>query len=220
VEKRHAELEALYSKINPHFLSNSLNTIRMRSLSRKETETAEALKTLSRLFDFLTTWEEEMIPVEREVEFIENYLALQRYRFGGLYEYAIKTEPNVLNLLIPRMIVQPLVENASIHGIENRKKRGKISVSFKEADERLHITVTDNGRGMAETFLKSQIEKIKKHSMSGESIGLQNVYNRLTLLYGENADFRIESELKKGTRVFLSIPRKRRQEKDEKSDSS
>jgi len=219
VEKRHAELEALYSKINPHFLANSLNTIRMKSLKRNETETADVLKSLSHLFDFLTTWKDEMIPVEKEVVFIKNYLALQQYRFGESYQYTVETEPGVLHLLIPRMIVQPLVENASIHGIETRTKRGKITVLFSKKDNKLHITIADNGKGMDESFLKNQINKIKNHTMSGGSIGLQNVYNRLVLIYGNDADFRIESEIRTGTQVFLTIPCERRQEKDEKSDS-
>ncbi len=206
VEKRHAELEALYSKINPHFLSNSLNTIRMKSLSRNENETSGALKSLSRLFDYLTSWKDEMITVGQELEFIQDYLSLQRYRFGDAYEYSVQADDEVKDLLLPRMIVQPIVENASIHGIEKRKRRGKISVRFKKEGSRLLICVHDNGQGMPEAELTKQRKRLKNRSLSGESIGLQNIYNRLSLMYGDEMRFSIESVENEGTEVILAFP--------------
>ena len=182
VEKRHAELEALISKIDPHFLSNSLNTIRMKSLSRKETETADALKALGRLFDSMTSWQDETIPVRQEVEFISGYLALQRYRF-----------------------VQPIVENASRHGIEQKKSRGKITVTFQKLGSRLAITVRDNGRGMDVETLARQKARLGHRSTNGESIGLQNVYNRLLLHFAEDAEFDLESEEGCGTTVRVAF---------------
>jgi two-component system sensor histidine kinase YesM len=206
VEKRHAELEALYSKINPHFLSNSLNTIRMKSLSRNEDETSGALKSLSRLFDYLTSWQDEMITVRQELEFIRDYLALQRYRFGNAYEFTVHADTDVIDLLLPRMIVQPVVENASIHGIEKRKKRGKISVRFTKVLNRLEISVHDNGKGMSPELLAEQRHRLSKRRLSGESIGLQNIYNRLVLMFGEEMRMTIESVEDEGTEVILSFP--------------
>ncbi|MFP4442666.1 MAG: sensor histidine kinase [Spirochaetia bacterium] len=206
VEKRHAELEALYSKINPHFLSNSLNTIRMKSLSRNETETSGALKSLSRLFDYLTSWKDEMITISQELDFIRDYLDLQRYRFGDSYEYTVEADEEVMNLPLPRMIVQPIVENASIHGIEQRKTRGNISVRFKKVSRRLVISVHDNGKGMSQEKLAEQRRRLLRRNLSGESIGLQNIYNRLYLMYGEEMWMSIESVEEEGTEVILSFP--------------
>jgi two-component system sensor histidine kinase YesM len=216
VEKRHAELEALFSKINPHFLSNSLNTIRMRSLSRNEDETSGALKSLSRLFDYLTSWKDEMITVGQELEFIRDYLALQRYRFGDAYEYTVRADEDVMDLPLPRMIVQPIVENASIHGIEKRKTRGKISVCFKKSDNHLLIAVHDNGKGMPEEVLAEQRQRLFSRNLSGESIGLQNIYNRLFLMYGEEMRMSIESVENEGTEVILAFPYSPEMKEDER----
>lgn len=206
VEKRHAELEALISKIDPHFLSNSLNTIRMKSLSRKEVETADALKALGRLFDYMTAWQDETILVRQEVEFISGYLALQRYRFGSDYQFEVDVDPAALDLPLPRMLVQPLVENASEHGVEQKKTRGKIQVSIRKRDDRLEITVTDDGRGMDSKTLALQRSRLGERSRNGESIGMQNVYNRLLLIFGEDAEFDVSSRENEGTRVRLSFP--------------
>lgn len=206
VEKRHAELEALFSKINPHFLSNSLNTIRMKSLSKGEGETADALKALSRLFDHLTAWQDETISVGEELAFISDFLALQRYRFGDGYVYDVRASEDVLALRLPRMLVQPIVENASVHGIEARRRRGRIDVSFTRSAGRLQIAVQDDGIGMDRDVLESQQRRLRGATLTGESIGLQNVYNRLVLAYGEKADLTIESAKGVGTRVTLVLP--------------
>lgn len=206
VEKRHAELEALYSKINPHFLSNSLNTIRMKALGRDERETADALKCLSRLFHYLTTWKDETISVKDETEFIRDYLALQRYRFGERYRFSVAADDDVLDQPIPRMIVQPLVENASIHGIEKEKNRGRITVDFLHRNKKLVIIVSDNGRGMSAHEVACQRERLGRRDLSGNSIGLQNVCNRISLMYGESAELSIESSEGEGTTVTLTIP--------------
>lgn len=205
VEKRHAELEALISKIAPHFLSNSLNTIRMKSLGRREVETANALKALGRLFDYMTAWQDETILVRQELEFISGFLELQRYRFGKDYEFDIETDPATLDLPIPRMLVQPIVENASEHGIERQKKRGRISVVFAKRDDRLEIVVSDNGRGMDRETLDVQRARLGERGKNGESIGLQNVYNRLALIFGDDADFSLDSEPGVGTTVRMSF---------------
>ncbi len=205
VEKRHAELEALISKIDPHFLSNSLNTIRMKSLGRREVETANALKALGRLFDYMTAWQDETILVRQELEFISGFLELQRYRFGKDYEFDVETDPATLDLPIPRMLVQPIVENASKHGIEQQKKRGRISVTFAKRGDRLEIVVSDNGRGMDHETLAVQRARLGERSKNGESIGLQNVYNRLLLIFGEDADFSLDSEPGVGTTVHVSF---------------
>ncbi|MFP4376044.1 MAG: histidine kinase [Spirochaetales bacterium] len=206
VEKRHAELEALFSKIDPHFLSNSLNTIRMRSLSRGERETANALKALARLFDYLTAWQDEVILVRHEAEFIRGFLSLQQYRFGDNYEYEVAVDPAALDLPLPRMMVQPLVENASEHGVERVRARGFIQVAFQKHDDRLVVTVTDNGKGMDKETIESVYQRLDKRSLDGKSIGMQNVFNRLHLLFGEDAYFDLQSVVDKGTTVTLSFP--------------
>jgi two-component system sensor histidine kinase YesM len=206
VEKRHAELEALFSKIDPHFLSNSLNTIRMRSLSRGERETADALKALARLFDYLTAWQDEVILVRNEVEFIRGFLSLQRYRFGNDYGYEVEVDPAALDVPLPRMMVQPLVENASTHGVESMRTRGFIHVGFRKQGERLEVTVKDNGRGMDSQTLREVQVRLNERSLNGESIGMQNVYNRLHLLFGEDAFFHLDSKTGEGTTVTISFP--------------
>jgi two-component system sensor histidine kinase YesM len=104
------------------------------------------------------------------------------------------------------MIVQPIVENASRHGIEELKRRGKISVFFAKEGERLVVTVRDNGQGMDYETLERQRRRLGERSRNGESIGMQNVYNRLMLIFGDDAEFELDSRPGMGTAVRMSFP--------------
>jgi two-component system sensor histidine kinase YesM len=206
LENKQAQLDALQSQINPHFLFNTLETIRMRSLVKDERETAEIIKYLSRIFRRALAWGNDWVTVGEEVEFVENFLKIQQYRFEKRINYNISMEPGTEQLMIPKMTLQPLVENASIHGIEKIKDQGIIELDIRIIEDRLHMEVADNGVGIEKEMLAQIRKELKDQEINKEHIGIANVYWRLQLYYGESFSFNIESGENKGTKVTISIP--------------
>ncbi|NLJ66526.1 MAG: sensor histidine kinase [Clostridiales bacterium] len=206
LENKQAQLDALQSQINPHFLFNTLETIRMRSLVKGERETAEIIMYLSRTFRRALTWGNDWVTVGEEVEFVENFLKIQQYRFEKKINYKISVEPGTEQLMIPKMTLQPLVENASIHGIEKIKDRGIIELDIRLMVDRLRMVVADNGVGMGKEMLDQIIKELRDQEINKEHIGIANVYRRLQLYYGEAFSFKLESGENKGTKITIYIP--------------
>ena len=202
LDKQNAELKALQSQINPHFLFNTLETIRLKSLGRKEKETAGIIKNLSKMFRRMISWGEDIIDFKTELEYITEYLEIQKYRFGE--ELRIKTETDAECLLcqLPKMVFQVFVENACVHGIESVSGEKLITIVAKKEGNMLVLSVTDNGIGMS--------EEIKQAILSGEGtkkerVGTSNAISRLRYYYGERFSLEIKSECGK-TKIVLKIP--------------
>ena len=205
VEKKQAEINALQSQINPHFLFNTLDSIRMRSVLKNELETAEIIKYLTRTLRRLIYWGNDITTVQEEINFVEDFLKIQQYRFGEKLTYEIFVEEDAKNCLIPKMTIQPLVENACIHGIEKKEDSGRVTVRVKKEGVKLMIEVSDNGIGMDEKKLEELYANLN-NPLYDKSIGLKNVYRRLMLYYSDNAEFYIESSFQKGTKVIIKLP--------------
>ena len=206
IERRQAEINALQSQINPHFLYNLLESIRMRSVLKNETETAKIIKYVSKMFRRLLQWDDDMITVREELNYIKEFLEVQKYRFGDKITYEISVADESADYKIPKMIFQPLVENACIHGIEKAKNGGSISVEVKVVDNYINCTISDDGVGIPGEKLSSVLEDIHADACCVSSIGIKNVYNRLKLIYGDKSQFNIVSAEGEGTSVFVSIP--------------
>ncbi|ABP68260.1 integral membrane sensor signal transduction histidine kinase [Caldicellulosiruptor saccharolyticus DSM 8903] len=205
IEKKQAELNALQSQINPHFLFNTLDSIRMRSVLKNELETAEIIKYLTRTLRRLIYWGNDITTVEEEIGFVEDFLKIQKYRLGEKLAYRIYVDEVARNCLIPKMTIQPLVENACIHGIEEIEGNGEIIIEVKKEEAYLIIKVEDNGIGMDEEKLSQLYENLSNNTYE-KNIGLKNVYKRLMLYYNNAVDFKIHSNFKQGTRVVIKIP--------------
>ncbi|ADL43422.1 integral membrane sensor signal transduction histidine kinase [Caldicellulosiruptor obsidiansis OB47] len=210
LEKKQAEINALQSQINPHFLFNTLETIRMRSMLKKEFETANAIKLLAKLLKRSIRWEYDLITIEEEVSAIYDYLEIQKYRFGEKLKFEVKVDENIKSTKIPKMTIQPLVENACVHGVENSKGEGRIVVKvFKEGDM-ISIHVEDNGKGMEDEKLAELLRSIKGLSSDkASSVGLKNVFRRLELFYDKDFSFEILRGELGGLKVVIKIPDKR-----------
>ncbi len=210
LEKKQAEINALQSQINPHFLFNTLETIRMRSMLKKEFETANAIKLLAKLLKRSIRWENDLITIEEEISTIYDYLEIQKYRFGEKLKFEIDVEEDVKSIKIPKMTIQPLVENACVHGIENTKGEGKVLVKvFKEGDM-IAIHVEDNGKGLEDDKITELLRSIKGVSSDmASSVGLKNVFRRLELFYDKNFSFDILRGQLGGLKVVIKIPNKR-----------
>jgi two-component system sensor histidine kinase YesM len=202
-----AEFKALASQINPHFLYNTLETIRMKAYSNDDKETADLLKVLGKFMRRSLAVKDGLVNLTSELEFTHNYLKLQSARFGDRVTYNIYAEPDGEYKILP-LIIQPLVENAYAHGVESVKSGGYIFIAVKNAGQNVLIDVTDNGMGMDEDTLFALREKINiGDTSSGRSIGLTNVHMRIKKYFGESYGMQIFSEEGKGTMIRLTLPK-------------
>lgn len=206
LENKQARINALQSQINPHFLFNTLETIRMRSISKKEIETASIIKQLSSTFRRAISWDSEWISIEDEIKFIEDFLSIQQYRFDDRISYLINVSDDIKHYKIPKMCIQPFIENASIHGIERISEQGVIKLNIELDNNVLKFNINDNGIGMDEAKLAEVKSSIENVDSRGEHIGIANVYRRMKLIYDDDFKFDIKSSKFKGTSISFSIP--------------
>lgn len=205
-ETTQAKLLALQSQVNPHFMFNALESIRLKAAAKGETETARMIQYMSRMFRKLITWDNSIIPLEDEIRFLDEFLHIQEYRFEDEFSYHIEVRKNAAGCLVPKMMVQQLVENACVHGVEAITNERFVSVFAAVEDGWLVLAVEDNGGGMHPEKLTDIRRMLNGGERKGNSVGLYNVYRRLTLYYGERYRFEIESEPGKGTKCVIRIP--------------
>jgi two-component system sensor histidine kinase YesM len=206
LSRSEAEFKALASQINPHFLYNTLETIRMKAYANKDKETADLIKTLGKFMRRSLAVAGDLVTVESELSFVHNYLILQSARFGDRVHYNIYSEVPGNALIVP-LIIQPLAENSYAHGVESMKTGAYIFIKLLKRGENLVIEVTDNGKGISEERLEEVRQKIKKaDTSSGKSIGLTNTNSRIKKFYGDIYGMEIFSEEGKGTTVRITLP--------------
>jgi len=202
----------LATQINPHFLFNTLETIRMKSLASGDKEVSTMLKLLASLLRYNLNVSGKAVPLFKELEAIQNYLNIQRYRFGQRISYDIITMCDVQKITILPLLIQPLVENSFSHGLEGKISGGFIYILISEeavqdGPKLLTISVKDNGCGISEEKLKELNKAMEMQAAEYESsIGLMNVNSRIKLYYGDKYGVKIESEEGKGTEVKISFP--------------
>lgn len=206
LERRKAQLNALQSQINPHFLFNALETIRMRSLLKHENETAKIIHSMAKIFRSSLTWNKDRITVKEELEFILCFLDIQKYRFEDKLDYRIDVEPEAYGFVVPKMVFLPFVENACIHGIEPLKQGGVLNIRIGLSDEGLVFAIQDNGIGIDEETVDKLYRYLNTDEIMGERIGIQNVIYRGKMIYGDRFSFTINSRPGKGTLIELKIP--------------
>ncbi len=197
----HARMEALKNQINPHFLFNTLNSV--SSLVRFDPDTArEMIIKLANILRRLLSSSDAFVPLREEIEFIDNYLDIEVVRFGRDKLRVLKElDPPSLDVMVPSMLLQPLVENSIKHGLASKIEGGSIRLRSRLADSRLTIEVEDDGVGMGSAHLLE-----KPTGLGGTGIGLANVAERLKVLYGESARMTIDSREGKGTLIRLRMP--------------
>ncbi len=206
LQKRYAQLNALQSQINPHFLFNALETIRMRSLIKNETETAKIIQNMAKIFRNSLAWRKDTVTVREELEFIHCFLEIQKYRFGDKLEYEVRVDDAALDGPVPKMAFLPFVENASIHGVEPMKGGGRIELSIERSADMLLFALRDNGVGMDEEKVRRLHGYLEGEEEMGDRIGVQNVIYRLKLFYGDRFRLRFDSEPGRGTVVRIALP--------------
>lgn len=208
--RKNAELLALQSQINPHFLFNALESIRMHSILKGENETAEMVQRLAVMERQNVEWHEDSVTIAEEEGFIEAYLQLQSYRFGDRISFDIDIDDDCKNILIPKLTMVTFVENACIHGIESKATQGWIFVRvYKEAGD-LVIEVEDTGDGMDEkevVQLKNMMNNVTIDAVKkAKHVGILNACLRIKMMFKNQAKFTIESEKGIGMSVIITIP--------------
>jgi len=206
--KRKVELELLQAQINPHFLFNLLNSIRIRIRMRGDRESADIISSLSKLLRMTINRNNEFLPVHVEVETVRHYVKLMNVRHNQKIQYEESVASNALMEEIPRFTIQPFIENAFIHGL--KQKYGHITLSIWKSEKWLFIAVKDDGAGMEEATiddLKTSFSREEHHEKSKISgIGLSNVHDRLQLIYGSSFRLEIRSDIDQGTEIVVRLP--------------
>ena len=206
LEHLRAELSALHSQVNPHFLFNTLNALYVVCVKNGYRDVASVIRDLSLLMRQMLSRGDDLIPLREELHFTAMYLQIEKFRFGDLFEYAFEVDPDANEMRIPRMSVQLLVENACKHGLQARRDNRRVAVTAKLEDQALAVTVADNGIGMEEEKLRQVMDMARSDSGGHEHVGIRNVCKRLELYYRGMAAFRIDSRPGEGTTVGFRIP--------------
>jgi len=217
LSNRQAQYLALQNQINPHFLYNTLEAIRGEALSEGMENIANITEAMATFFRYTISNMDNLVSLEEELSNAENYFAIQNYRFGERISMQVDIEPGseaARDVKIPKLTLQPIIENAIIHGLEHQVQPGKVSVHIVIVEQRLLIEITDDGVGMSE----STLEEINRRLLHPETvlpseekprtggIALINVDNRIKLIFGEQYGLKVSSIKGYGTRVEVSLP--------------
>lgn len=213
-KKHEAEIKALQSQINPHFLVNSLNSIRFIAQMSKYESIARMAEALIKILSCSFRSNTGFYTVKEELEVLDGFIYLMKIRYSEGFEIEYQVRDEVLSCLVPRLILQPVVENSIVHGFDGMEEIGKIRVSAWLEQEALCIELWDNGKGLTEQELKEVLSG-REHENSGHvSIGVINVKTRLSLNYGEACSFQMESREGEYTKTSIRLPVKREGEKN------
>ena len=206
--RKNAELLALQSQINPHFLFNALESIRMHSILKGENETAEMVQRLAVMERQNVEWHDDAVTIQEEEEFIDAYLQLQSYRFGDRISFDIDISEECKKILIPKLTLVTFVENACIHGIESKATQGWIFVRVNKEGDNIVIEVEDTGDGMDEKDVIQLQRKMNDVTIAAvkKHVGILNACLRIKMMFKDEAKFTIESEKGIGMSVIITIP--------------
>ncbi|CAM3677448.1 sensor histidine kinase [Marinicrinis lubricantis] len=209
------ELKALQAQINPHFLFNTLEALYWSLIEKDEDELADFVVTMSDLFRYTITGsnKDEWVTVRDELDHIERYLSIMKVRFGERISWSIEAEDHCFRYQLPKLLIQPLVENAILHGVEQKIGSGHVNISLRRKEDLLEISVADNGAGMDEETLVQLHAALRQGivpSSKGTGVGIHNVQQRIRLYFRHETDpsvgISITSQKGAGTEVMLRIP--------------
>ena len=211
-QRRTAQLYALQAQINPHFLANTMESIRMFALENDDYETAGMLEALGNLFRWITQFKQDIIYIEDELEYLEYYIDLQKFRFPDRLIINFDIPENIYYLGIPKFTLQPVLENCLSHGSPATRPL-VVDIKFVIQNGILNISLADNGPGIPEDKLKRLNEHIKREKTYSEfGLALQNIHSRFQLLFGEDYGLNVTSTYLLGTTVHIVLPAKEKKE--------
>jgi two-component system sensor histidine kinase YesM len=205
--QKEAQFKMLASQINPHFLYNTLETIRMKAFVKGDHDTAKIVKMLGKIMRRNLEVGDKPISLESEVELVKSYLEIQKMRFGEKINYTIQVLCNISQYYILPLLLQPIVENAFVHGLESKQGNGNIDITIRAEKDNFIIAIKDDGLGISEEKLEYLNKCLEDFSSSGKkSIGISNVNQRIKLYYGEEYGMKVNSRVDEGTEVSIILP--------------
>lgn len=209
IRLRDSEIKALQAQINPHFLYNTLDTINWMARLKGVNDISSIVVSLSEIMRYAVKKDKDLVTIAEDIEQLKNYITIQKYRFADKFDVEVIIDDQVKNELIPPLLIQPLVENAIIHGMEPTLDTGIIEVSVKQIDKNIDIIIKDSGVGMNPELVQLANEPLDDELFTNsEGIGLTNVRKRLQLFYGENYFWELKSVINQGTTIHIKIPYK------------
>lgn len=206
IRQKDAELKMLTSQINPHFLYNTLETIRMKARVNGQQEIEELAKMLGKILRSSIQAGEKEVALRTEIELVECYLKIQKYRFGDKIRYFIEVEEGLWEMQILSLLLQPLVENAVIHGLEEKEEGGQIIISAQSREDEVVLTVRDDGIGIGPEQLEAIQKGLKSRHFQSEHIGIINVCQRVRLKYGDAFGVDLSSAEGSWTEAQIHLP--------------
>ena len=219
-EKMEAEYQALQAQISPHFMLNTLNTIKWMAVIQGARTIEQALNAFSQLLSFAVREKSEKIPIRKELDMMRYYTEILSLRYFDRFRIHYDVDKAALDCCTLKYILQTLVENSIFHGLEQKLDNGLVTVHARvDENDMLEVEVKDDGCGMEQEQVDQLLYQIKRQSLhrssQKDSIGLANICHRLGLFYGDKAGFTIESSPGKGTRVIIKIPRETEERMEE-----
>ena len=212
-KKREYELALMQSQIKPHFLYNTLDVVCRLADMNRNSEVRKAAKALADFYRVALSKGREYIRLSEEISNVENYLSIQKIRYANVFDFEISIAPDILDCSIPKLTLQPLVENSIYHGLKTSGKRGRITIEGHREDDAVVLCVLDDGIGMSAERLKGILAEDGKH-VTNQSFGLKNLNERIRIFYGSGFGITIYSEELKGTKIIIRIPARQGGEQD------
>lgn len=212
IREKEAELSALQSQINPHFIYNTLESINMMAVQRKHAEVSDMVSALGKLLRYTIDKAGRLVKLQEEIDFVDSYVRIQQVRYGGRLQVIYDIEEGLEKFRVPKLMIQPLVENAVYHGLDGREDGGVIWISALRFENELLITVRDNGKGMDEDGIQALNMEISRQPSyeslqrsEQDELGLHNICQRIKLLYGEGGNMTVDGSPGQGIAVTIAI---------------
>jgi Predicted signal transduction protein with a C-terminal ATPase domain len=207
-QKRKLEIDVLQAQINPHFIRNTLNTVRWMAELKKATGISHAITSFIRLMDYSFRDQCTMVTLEDEIKYLNEYIYLQRLRYQNKFNFEVDVEENLKYQKILKLILQPIVENSILHGLESKNGFGSLKIRvYSEEAIYLMVSIEDDGVGIPPDRIQDILEgNIQRTNRGNSHIGLSNVQERIRLNFGDKYGMIINSEIDKGTQVIIRLP--------------
>lgn len=204
--QKNAEIAALEAQINPHFLYNTLDTINWMAIDKDEYEISNMIGTLAHILRYGISDSNGVVKIKDEVEWLKQYIFLQQMKLKNSFDCHINVEPEIMGYPIHKLLLQPFIENAILHGFEGTEGPHRLEMDMGRQEKWIQIQIQDNGCGIPEETVREMNEGIFRKTDNKNHIGMENAITRIHMYYGENVDVKIESTIGKGTTVRILIP--------------
>lgn len=199
IREKEAQIKALNLQLDPHFMYNTLNMVSLMALEKEEYEISDIVVSLSKMLKYMVKQESTLVRFQEDLTYLESYVTIMSTRFEGVFEVIYDIDHEMLSDEVPKFFLQPLVENAFVHGFKRMTRAGELRISCRRTEEARIYQIVDNGEGMDTAKLESLLE-------GSNHVGISNVNRRIQILYGETYGLHIESEPGQGTTVTVTLP--------------